>query len=112
MLPQCSKSTKWVSPLLTRVLTSKGFWVIAMSVGNPPQRQAVTGLSGLQPGIKVSEGNTHFKFNKYSDRYLDEIAYRFNRRFNLKTLPQRLLVAGLACPPFPERLLRSAELCC
>ena len=52
------------------------------------------------------------KFNKYSDRYLAEIAYRFNRRFNLKTLPQRLLIAGLACPPFPERLLRSAELRC
>jgi hypothetical protein len=39
---------------------------------------------------------------------LAEIDYRFNRRFNLKPLPQRLLIAGLACPAFPGAL---AALC-
>ena len=71
-------------------------------------------LNTILGNIKTGLNGTYhaFKFNKYSDRYLAEIAYRFNRRFNLKTLPQRLLIAGLACPPFPERLLRSAELRC
>jgi len=67
-------------------------------------------LGNIKTGLN---GTFHaFKFNKYADRYLAEIAYRFNRRFNLKTLPQRLLVAGLACQPWPERLLRSEELRC
>ena len=35
-------------------------------------------------------------FAKYAERYLGAIAYRFNRRFRLDTLPQRLLVAALA----------------
>ena len=53
-----------------------------------------------------------FNFKKYGDRYLAEMSYRFNRRFNLKSLLQRLLVAGIGCKPQPERLLRSAEVCC
>ncbi|MFM9101036.1 MAG: IS1595 family transposase, partial [Cyanobium sp.] len=43
---------------------------------------------------------------------LAEIAYRFNRRFNLKGMLQRLLIACIGSRPQPERLLRSAELCC
>jgi transposase-like protein len=53
-----------------------------------------------------------FNFKKYGDRYLAEITYRFNRRFNLKGLLQRLLNACIDCIPKPERLLRSEELCC
>jgi transposase/transposase-like protein len=67
-------------------------------------------LGNIKTGLT---GTFHaFKFNKYADRYLAEISYRFNRRFNLKTLHQRLLIAALACPPCPERLLRSAEFHC
>jgi hypothetical protein len=62
-----------------------------------------TGLSGAYHA---------FLFSKYSNRYLAEIAYRFNRRFNLKTLHQRLLIAAVGCPACPERLLRSAESSC
>jgi hypothetical protein len=36
-----------------------------------------------------------FDFGKYVGRYLAAIAYRFNRRFQLKTLPERLLVAAV-----------------
>jgi len=53
-----------------------------------------------------------FNFKKYGDRYLAEVAYRFNRRFDLKGLLQRLLNACIDCRPKPERLLRSEELCC
>jgi transposase-like protein len=50
-----------------------------------------------------------FDFSKYSHRYLAAIAYRFNRRFQLKTLPERLLVAAAAIGPRPEAWLRLAE---
>jgi len=53
-----------------------------------------------------------FNFGKYAGRYLAAIAYRFNRRFQLKTLPERLLVAAVGTGPRPEAWLRLAEDCC
>lgn len=53
-----------------------------------------------------------FDFGKYAGRYLAAIAYRFNRRFQLKTLPERLLVAAVATGPRPEAWLRMAEDSC
>jgi len=53
-----------------------------------------------------------FAFSKYAYRYLAGIAYRFNRRFHLKTLPERLLVAAVAIGPRPETWLRLAEDSC
>ena len=38
--------------------------------------------------------------------YLAEAQYRFNRRFRLDTLPQRLLIAVMACKPKTEHCLR------
>jgi hypothetical protein len=53
-----------------------------------------------------------FAFSKYAHRYLAGIAYRFNRRFHLKNLPERLLVATVAIGPRPEAWLRLAEDSC
>ena len=53
-----------------------------------------------------------FDFGKYAERCLGAIAYRFNRRFKLDTLPQRLLVAAVAIGPRPEVWLRQAETPC
>ena len=53
-----------------------------------------------------------FGFNRYAERYLGAIAYRFNRRFNLHALPNRLLVAAVATGPHPERSIRLAETYC
>jgi ISXO2-like transposase domain/Transposase zinc-ribbon domain len=53
-----------------------------------------------------------FDFGKYAGRYLAAIAYRFNRRFQLKTLPERLLVAAVGTGPRPEAWLRMAEDSC
>jgi transposase-like protein len=50
-----------------------------------------------------------FDFRKYAHRYLAAFAYRFNRRFDLRTLHQRLLVAAAHCAPHPERLIRMAD---
>jgi hypothetical protein len=58
--------------------------------------------------LKTSLAGTYhaFALNKYGGRYLAEAAYRFNRRFRLDTLPLRLLVAAIACPPHTETWLR------
>jgi transposase-like protein len=49
-----------------------------------------------------------FDFGKYATRYLGAIAYRFNRRFWLDTIAQRLLVAAAGIGPRPEHWLRQA----
>lgn len=45
---------------------------------------------------------------KYARRYLAEAAYRFNRRFRLAELLQRLTVAMMRCKPHAEPKLRLA----
>lgn len=71
-------------------------------------------LNTIIGNVKTGLSGTYhaFNFKKYGNRYLSEVAYRFNRRFNLKGLPKRLLIACINCTPQPEQLLRSAELCC
>ena len=60
--------------------------------------------------LKTSlSGSYHaFDFRQYAVRYLAAFAYRFNRRFNLATLNERLLVAAAQCGPQPLRLIRAA----
>ena len=64
--------------------------------------------------LKTSLSGTYhaFRFSKYAARYLGAFAYRFNRRFDLATLPQRLLIAVVQCRPRTEPALRRAELSC
>ena len=64
--------------------------------------------------LKTSLSGTYhaFAFSKYADRCLAALAYRFNRRFDLATLPQRLLVAVVQCRRHPERELRVPEHSC
>jgi hypothetical protein len=71
-------------------------------------------LNTILGNLKTGLGGAYhaFLFSKYSNRCLAEIAYRFNRRFNLNTLHQRLLMAAVRCTPCSERLLRSAETSC
>lgn len=61
--------------------------------------------------LKTSLGGAYhaFDFAKYASRYLAAFAYRFNRRFQLATLPTRLLVAAATIGPRPEAWLRAAE---
>jgi hypothetical protein len=53
-----------------------------------------------------------FGYSQYAERYLGAIAYRFNRRFDLHALPNRLLVAAVVTGPRPERWIRMAETHC
>ena len=63
-------------------------------------------LNTIIGNVKTALSGTHhaFNFRKYGDRYLAEMSYRFNRRFYLKGLLQRLLIAGIGCEPKSERL--------
>jgi ribosomal protein L37AE/L43A len=73
-----------------------------------PQLKAVnTVLGNLKTAIT---GTYHaFKFAKYAERYLAEYQYRFNRRFDLDVLMQRLIRAAAHCKPVPIPVLRMAE---
>jgi len=66
-----------------------------------------TVLSNVKTAIT---GTYHgFKFRKYAHRYLAEAQYRFNRRFDLRTMLTRLLYAGTGTGSRPEKWLRLAE---
>lgn len=49
-------------------------------------------------------GTYHALRPKYLQRYLSEVCYRFNRRFDLGVLLPRLLHAAARTPPLPYRL--------
>ena len=68
-----------------------------------------TVLSNLKSAI---QGTYHgFKLHKYAQRYLGEVQYRFNRRFDLPAMVPRLLYVCVQAAPRNERQLRLAELC-
>lgn len=73
----------------------------------PEFRWINTVLSNLKTSLS---GCYHaFDFSKYAARYLAAFCYRFNRRFNLRTLHQRLLIAAVTTTPQPLRLIRLAD---
>lgn len=73
-----------------------------------PQFRAVNTVLG---NLKTALAGTYhsIKFAKYAQRYLAEVQYRFNRRFDLKSILHRLLRAAAATLPRPEALIRGAE---
>ena len=73
-----------------------------------PQLKWVNTIVG---NLKTSLGGTYhaFDFAKYGTRYLGAFAYRFNRRFDLATIPSRLLAAAASIGPRPRPWLRLAE---
>jgi len=73
-----------------------------------PQFKAVNTLLG---NLKCAISGTYhaFDFAKYAHRYLAEFQYRFNRRFDMRSIFTRLLVALVHAPQSPERRLRLAE---
>lgn len=66
-----------------------------------------TVLSNVKTAI---EGTYHsFDFSKYIKRYLAEVQYRFNRRFDLQSIFPRLLYAGVKTGKRTEAWLRLTE---
>jgi transposase-like protein len=86
-----------------RIVTGGGKAASAM-----PQFAAVNTLLG---NLKTAmTGAYHaIDFKKYGHRYLAEFQYRFNRRFDLSSILQRLVRAVLQTKPVPRRQLWAAE---
>lgn len=77
------------------------------AVEHPQLLRVNTVLGNLKTSIN---GTYHaFKFDKYADRYLAEVQYRFNRRFDLTSILPRLIRAAAFNRPRPESLIRLAE---
>ena len=55
------------------------------------------------------KGTFHAFRKKHIPRYLAEFQYRFNRRFDLKSMISRLAYIAVRTPPMPVRLLVLAE---
>ena len=74
----------------------------------PEFRWINTVISNLKTSFS---GTFHaLSFEKYGDRYMGAFCYRFNRRFNLEGMTERIVHAVCNCTTRPERLLREAEL--
>jgi hypothetical protein len=73
-----------------------------------PQFNAVNTLLG---NLKTALTGTYHavKFAKYAARYLGEVQYRFNRRYDLRSILARLVRAAVATPPLPVGVIRLAE---
>jgi transposase-like protein len=54
-------------------------------------------------------GTMHSVSLHHAPRYLAEFEYRFNRRYRLEEMIERLAFASLRTPPMPCRLLKLAE---
>jgi hypothetical protein len=65
----------------------------------------------LLGNLKTSiNGALHaFDIGKYAKRYLGGYCFRFNRRFEIKEMTDRIANAVCCCTPWPERALRVAE---
>ncbi len=79
-----------------------------------PEFKANVGLEalrGMKNNLKTVISGTyhHFNFAKYADRYLAEVQYRFNRRFDLRSILVRLVRAAVLTRPRPEPMIRLAE---
>lgn len=54
-------------------------------------------------------GGTRWVGEAHLDRYLAEFQYRFNRRFDRKSILPRLLTAAVRTPAKPQPLLKLAR---
>jgi hypothetical protein len=78
------------------------------AVLHPEFRCVNTVLGNLKTAIS---GTYHaFNFAKYADRYLAEVQYRFNRRFDLSVILRRLLRAAATSRPYPIPVLKMSEI--
>jgi hypothetical protein len=73
----------------------------------PEFRWISTVLSNFKTSLS---GTFHaFTFDKYGKRYLGAFCFRFNRRFKMEAMTERLLNATYCCGARPERVLRLAD---
>jgi len=99
----CFGAVRIVGAEHERVVTGGGKGSVRL-----PQFRVVNTFLG---NLKRSLGGTYhaFDFAKYAHRYLAEAQYRFNRRFNLRSILARLLRAACLTIPTPAPSIRAAE---
>jgi len=116
-------ASNWLSPTATvvsdglacfRAVTAAGCAHAPQIVGTKRKStdmDCFAWVNTLLSNIKTAIAGTYhgFKFDKYAHRYLAEAQYRFNRRFDLKTMLPRLLYAGTRTGSRTEKWLRLAE---
>ena len=82
----------------------------ALSAKHPSFVAVNTALGNLKTALA---GTYHaFAFDKYAHRYLGQVQYLFNRRFDLRTILGRLARVASLARPCPLRAVRAAELPC
>lgn len=82
----------------------------ATSAKNPHFWAINTVLGNLKTALA---GTYHaFGFEKYADRYLAQVQYLFNRRFDLRAILSRLAKAACQTNPCPRRVIILAEVSC
>ena len=67
------------------------------------QRRELKAVNTVLSNLKTAQSGTYhsFKFAKYAHRYLAEVQYRFNRRYDLAAIFSRLLRAAALTTPHP-----------
>ena len=112
-----------IAPWATVV--SDGLWCFgAVQIVGAEHQRVVTGggkastataqlraVNTFLGNLKRSLGGTYhaFDFAKYAHRYLAEAQYRFNRRFDLRSILARLIRAACLTIPTPALAIRAAE---
>ena len=82
----------------------------AASAKHPSFQAVNTALGNLKTSLA---GTYHaFGFDKYGHRYLGQVQYLFNRRFDLRSILARLAQAACHAQPTPLHAIRAAELPC
>ena len=108
---------------LTVVSDGLGCFTAAASMGAVHDREITGGgkasvlnekfhaVNTLIGNVKTALTGTYHavKFAKYAYRYLAEVQFRFNRRYDLRAMLGSLLRALVAAPKLPERGIRVAE---
>jgi transposase-like protein len=82
----------------------------AASVSHP----SFLAINTLLGNLKTSLSGTYhaFGFEKYADRYLAQVQYLFNRRFDLSAILRRLAIAACRTGRCPLHTIRTAEFPC
>jgi transposase-like protein len=84
--------------------------IITGSGKKSSKHPAFTWVNTVLGNLKNSLSGTYHSFRPmYSERYLAEFQYRFNRRFNLKKMIPRFVYVAARTSPCPDHLLVLSE---
>lgn len=97
-----------------RAVTAAGCWHEPHVVGKARESTDMGcffWINMVLGNLKTAISGTYhaFDFEKYAGRYLAEVQYRFNRRFDLRSMLSRLVWAGAHTGKRTEKWLRLAE---